>query len=184
MNGIVPLEFVISPAVTHILFERMNYQGRRIYTDGRQWPKNLEAISTGYSIGQWLDTDGDGRFDTLAIETRSIRGPKTWDQSGMPMADDDATIVMERLYLDKNDRNILHNEMTTIDNSLTRPWSAITDYHRNPTVLWREDACLANPYVTIEKQVYMLSADGRLMPLKKNQPPPDLSYFKSTTNKP
>jgi hypothetical protein len=184
MNGIVPLEFVMSPDVTHVLFERMNYQTRRIYTDGRQWPKNLEAISTGYSIGQWLDTDGTGRFDTLAIETRGIRGPKTWDQSGMPMADDDKTIVMERLYLDKNDRNILHNEMTTIDNSLTRPWSAITDYHRNPTVAWREDACLANPYVTIEKQVYMLSADGRLMPLKKNQPPPDLTYFKPTATRP
>jgi hypothetical protein len=30
--------------------------------------------------------------------------------------------------------------------------------------VWREDACLANPYITIDKQVYMLSADGRLMP--------------------
>jgi hypothetical protein len=184
MNGIVPFEFLVSPEVTHVLFERMNYQGRRIYTDGRQWPKNLDLISTGYSIGQWLDTDGDGRFDTLAVETRSVRGPKTWDQSGMPMADDNETIVMERLYLDKNDPNILHNEMTTIDNSLTRPWSAITDYHRNPSVVWREDACLANPYVTIDKQVYMLSADGRLMPLKKNQSPPDLSYFKSTAKRP
>jgi hypothetical protein len=91
---------------------------------------------------------------------------------------------MERLYLDKSDPNVLHNEMTTTDNSLTRPWSAVTDYHRNPNVVWREDACLANPYVTIAKQVYMLSADGRLMPLKKNQSPPDLGYFKSTTNKP
>jgi hypothetical protein len=93
-------------------------------------------------------------------------------------------IVVERLHLDKNDPNILHNEMTTTDNSLTRPWSAITDYHRNPNAVWREDACLANPYVTIGKQVYMLSADGRLMPLKKNQSPPDLGYFKSTTNGP
>jgi hypothetical protein len=184
MNGIVPFEFVLSPEITHILFERMNYQGRRIYTDGRPWPKGQEPISTGYSIAQWLDTDGDGRFDTLAIETRSIRGPKTWDQSGMPMASDNETIVNERLYLDKNDPNILHNEMTTIDNSLTRPWSAITDYRRNPKVMWHEDACLANPYITIEKQVYMLSADGRLMPLKKNQSPPDLGYFKSMTNRP
>ena len=100
------------------------------------------------------------------------------------MASDNETIVKERLYLDKNDPNLLHNEMTTIDNSLTRPWSAITDYHRNPKVMWREDACLANPYVTIAKQVYMLSADGRLMPLKKNQPPPDLSYFRSTAKRP
>jgi hypothetical protein len=99
------------------------------------------------------------------------------------MADDNETIVVERLHLDKNDPNTLHNEMTTTDNSLTRPWSAITDYRRNPNVVWREDACLANPYVTIGRQVYMLSADGRLMPLKKNQSPPDLSYFKSTTKR-
>jgi hypothetical protein len=92
----------------------------------------------------------------------------------MPMADDNETIVVERLHLDKNDPNILHNEMTTTDNSLTRPWSAITDYHRNPNAVWREDACLANPYVTI----------GKLMPLKKNQSPPVLGYFKSTTNGP
>ena len=95
MNGIVPFEFVVSPDVTHILYERMNYQGRRIYTDGRPWPKEMEPISTGYSVAQWLDTDGDGRFDTLAIETRNIRGPKTWDQSGMPMADDNERPSLE-----------------------------------------------------------------------------------------
>jgi hypothetical protein len=33
----------------------------------------------------------------------------------MPMADDHETIVVERLHLDKNDPNILHNEMTTTD---------------------------------------------------------------------
>jgi hypothetical protein len=48
MNGIVPFEFLVSPEVTHVLFERMNYQCRRIYTDGRQWPKNQESISTGF----------------------------------------------------------------------------------------------------------------------------------------
>jgi len=25
---------------------------------------------SGYSIGKWEDTDGDGRFDTLVVETR------------------------------------------------------------------------------------------------------------------
>jgi hypothetical protein len=34
-----------------------------------------------------------------------------------------------------------------------------------------------NPHVEIEKQGYMLSADGFLMPAKKDQPPPDLRYF-------
>jgi hypothetical protein len=32
--------------------------------------------------------------------------------------------------------------------------------------------------VEIGKQSYMLSAEGHLMPTKKNQAPPDLRYFK------
>jgi hypothetical protein len=32
--------------------------------------------------------------------------------------------------------------------------------------------------VRIGSEIYMLSADGLLMPAKKNQPPPDLKYFK------
>jgi hypothetical protein len=180
MNGISPFEILIAPNVTHILFERMNYQGRRVYTDERPWPKNgaEEQTSQGYSIGKWLDTDNDGRFDKLEVETRHIRGPKTWDQTGMPMADDDDAVVRERLYLDKANPNILHNEMTTIDNSLTRPWAATTSYRRNRNVVWREDSCLGNPYITIDKQVYMLSGDDKLLPMKPNQPPPDLTYFK------
>jgi len=36
----------------------------------------------------------------------------------------------------------------------------------------------ANPHVEIAGQGYMISADGYLMPVKKDQPPPDLRYFK------
>jgi hypothetical protein len=35
-----------------------------------------------------------------------------------------------------------------------------------------------NAYITINKQVYVVSGDGLLMPSKKNQPAPDLRYFK------
>jgi hypothetical protein len=180
MNGAVPFEFAVSPTTTHILYERMNYQTRRIYTDGRPWPQNTEEqTSGGYSIGKWVDTDGDGRFDLLEVETRNIRGPRTWDQTGMPMADDPNTIVQERITLDKANPNILRNEMTTTDASLTRPWTATTTYRRTTNnVLWREDSCLANPYITIEKQVFMLGGDGKLMPMKKDQAAPDLTYFK------
>jgi hypothetical protein len=31
--------------------------------------------------------------------------------------------------------------------------------------------------VVIGKESYLLSADGYLMPVKKDQPPPDLRYF-------
>jgi hypothetical protein len=35
-----------------------------------------------------------------------------------------------------------------------------------------------NAHVGIGKEVYYLGADGILMPAKKDQPPPDLRYFK------
>jgi hypothetical protein len=33
--------------------------------------------------------------------------------------------------------------------------------------------------VLIGKELYYLSPDGELMPTRKDQPPPDLSYFKT-----
>ena len=179
MSGITRMEFLIAPAVTHILFEHMTFAPRRIYTDGRDWPKDQEPTFLGYSIGKWVDPDPNGRFQTLEVETRNIRGPKTWDQSGMPMADDNEAVIKERLYLDKANPVVLHDELTTTDNSLTRPWSAIKSYQREKKVIWVDNTCTeSNPYVTIEGQTYYLSAEGKLMPMKKDQPPPDLRYFK------
>ena len=33
----------------------------------------------GYSIGKWVDTDGDGRFDVLEVETRGFKGPRRYE---------------------------------------------------------------------------------------------------------
>jgi hypothetical protein len=179
MSGISPMEFLFSASVTHIIFEDSTAQTRRIYIDGRGFPKDREPTFAGYSIGRWLDTDGDGRYDTLEVETRNLRAPRTWDQTGMPMADDNAAVIRERLYLDKANPDVLRNEMTTIDNSLTRPWTVMKNYRRRTqNITWEENNCVeANAYVTINKQVYFVSSEGLLMPQKKDQPPPDLRYF-------
>ena len=183
MSGVSPFEFLFSPSVTHILFERTEFSPRRIYTDGRDWPKTEQTWFPGYSIGQWLDTDGDGRYDTLEAETRHVRGPRVWDQSGMPMADDDEGIIKERIALDRSDPNILRDEMTTIDNSLTRPWTVMKTYKRQAKVWWFEDNCIeGQAHVTIGKEVYFRSSDGTIMPMKKGQLPPDLKYFKRGPN--
>jgi len=183
MSGVSPFEFLFSPSVIHILFERTEFSPRRIYTDGRDWPKTEQTWFPGYSIGQWLDTDGDGRYDTLEAETRHVRGPRVWDQSGMPMADDDEGIIKERITLDRSDPNILRDEMTTIDNSLTRPWTVMKTYKRQAKVWWFEDNCIeGQAHVTIGKEVYFRSSDGTIMPMKKGQLPPDLKYFKRGPN--
>src|SRR5258705_1190578 len=150
MSGVSLMEFLFSPSVTHILFEQLTLAPRRIYTDGRSWPKIEEPTFTGYSIGKWLDTKGDGRFDELQVETRHVRGPRTWDQSGMPMADDDEGVIKERLFLDKDKPNILRNEITTTDNSLTRPWTVTKNYQRAQKVWWGENNCIeGQTWVTI-----------------------------------
>jgi hypothetical protein len=115
-----PMEIVIRPRTTYMLLESMS-PIRRIYTDGRDWPAEPDAQFTGYSIGKWLDTDGDGTYDTLEVETRYMRGPRLFDSTGIPLHADNETVVKEKLYLDKNDPDILRNEITTYDHALTRP---------------------------------------------------------------
>jgi hypothetical protein len=66
-----PMEIVISPDVTYLMLEQTL---RRVHTDGRKFPDHIEPSFTGTSIGQWQDTDGDGRFDTLVIETSWLQG--------------------------------------------------------------------------------------------------------------
>jgi hypothetical protein len=74
-----------------------------------------------------------------------------------------------------------HDEVTTIDNALTRPWTVTKNYHRVRNPVWVEAICAeGNQHVRIGTESYMLSADGYLMPAKKDQPPPDLRYFKQT----
>ena len=182
MNVFEPMEIVITPKVTFVLISHI-HDNRRIYTDGRDWPSDLEPSFAGYSIGRWIDSEGSGRYDTLEVETRGpFKGPRAYDTSGLPLHSDNRTIVKERIYLDKSDTNLLHNEITTIDNALTRPWSAVKTYRRVATkqpIWWREDICAENnAHVVIGNEDYFLSADGLLMPNKKDQAPPDLRYFK------
>jgi hypothetical protein len=69
--------------------------------------------------------------------------------------------------------------MTTIDNSLTRPWTVMKTYERQATVWWPEHNCTeGQAHVTIGKETYFLSGDGTIMPMRKDQPPPDLKHFK------
>jgi hypothetical protein len=178
MSIVFPFEFVITEPVTFLLFEVMTSQPRRIYTDGRDWPSNPDPTFTGYSIGKWIDEDGDGRYDVLEVETRHLRVPRLFDQTGISFHEDGEAIIKERIYSDKADKNIIHDEITTIDNALTRPWSVKRSYRREPRVIWVENNCTeGNNDVSIAGQDYLLSADGLLMPAKKDQPAPDLRYF-------
>jgi hypothetical protein len=181
MNMYEPMEIVVTPGTTHILSQHI-HDSRRIFTDGRDWPKDEEPTFAGYSIGRWIDEDGDGRYDVLEVETRGLKGPRTYDSTGIPFHKDDQTIIKERITGDRADPNLLYDQVTVIDNALTRPWTVTKKYRRgsDPQPIWRETVCAEqNDHVEIAGQGYMISADGHLMPTKKNQPPPDLRYFKT-----
>jgi hypothetical protein len=178
MNVIFPMEIVVTPKTSYMMIEYLT-QLRRIYTDGRAFPEDFERSFMGYSIGEWTDMDASGRYNTLAVETRFLKGPRTYDPSGAPLHPDNESVVKERIYLDKADPNLLHDDITTYDHALTRPYTVNKRYVRVPNPIWVESDCAeGNPHLRIQNQNFMLSADGYLMPAKKGQQPPDLRYFK------
>jgi len=59
MMAFGPQEYIITPETTYLLINWDDHS-RRIFTDGRDWPQGLDATFSGYSIGKWIDEDGDG----------------------------------------------------------------------------------------------------------------------------
>jgi hypothetical protein len=176
------LEIFIRPEMTLIVFE--NNLPRRIYTDGRGFDAKDNIPSyNGYSIGKWIDENSNGKYDVLEVETRNFKGPRNYEPSGLPLHDDNESVIRERMYLDKSNPDTLVNEITTTDNALTRPWKVVKNYRREKNAEWYEDLCSENNnHVMIGKENYFMSADGYLMPAKKGQQPPDLRYFNTTGN--
>jgi hypothetical protein len=123
-----PMEIVVLPDTTYIRIDHTHQSHRRIFTDGRPWPREFPPSFRGYSIGSWIDTDGDGKYDVLEVETRILKGPRALDPAGMPTHADNESIVKERIYFDKAVPEFLHDEITLIDHAFTRPWTVLKTY--------------------------------------------------------
>jgi hypothetical protein len=178
MMSIGTFEYIVTPETTYI---SAGSELRRVFTDGRPWPADLEATYQGFSIGKWIDEEGSGVYDVLEVETRGpFKGPRAYDSTGLPLHFDNESMFKERIYLDNKDANILHDVITVIDHALTRPWTVDKTYRRGTKKYpnWSTISCLeGSTYVTIGKEFYLLSWDGYLMPIKKGQLPPDTRYF-------
>ena len=95
-------EYIVTPETTYIV---LGSELRRIFTDGREWVADAEATYDGYSIGRWIDEDGDGRLSMLAVETRGpFKGPRAYDATGLPLHFDNQSVFKERFHLDRKDR--------------------------------------------------------------------------------
>jgi hypothetical protein len=172
-------EFIITPETTYIVADS---DIRRVFTDGRPWAVDAQPTYRGFSLGKWIDEDGDGAFDALEVETRGpFKGPRTYDASGLPLHFDNDSTFQERFFLDRQNPNLLHDVITVFDRALTRPWTADKTYRRAAKKYpnWDRTSCLeGTSYVTIGKEYYLVSSDGYLMPTAKGQSPPDTRYFR------
>jgi hypothetical protein len=174
------MDIIVLPEVTHILLNHNTGYHRRVFTDGRDWPAEIEPTFQGYSIGRWVDENGDGRFNRLDVETRFLKGPRALDPTGLPVHADNRSIIKERFYYDKSDAALLHDEITLIDHAFTHPWTVLKSYRRDRSqfpVAHEQDCTGDTANLQIGKELYYLSAEKQLMPTRKDQAPPDLRYF-------
>ncbi len=180
MTAYQPMEIIVLPHTTYIRIDYIRETRRRIFTDGRAWPEEVEPGYDGYSIGRWIDEDGDGKYDVLEVETRHFKGPRVFDLSGIPLHEDNETVIKERIFLDKSDNDLLHDEITVTDHALTRPWTVMKSYRRSadPRPEWPEYLCVErSSTMRIGGETYLLNKEGYLMPAKKGQKAPSLQYF-------
>jgi hypothetical protein len=117
------------------------------------------------------------------VETRGFKGPRAYDETGVPLNFDDQSIFKERIRRDRADPNILHDEITTIDHPLTRPWTVDKKYvlDPNPQADWAGVLHRRRQRADHDRQGKLLSERRRdVDACQKNQAPPDLRYFKPT----
>jgi hypothetical protein len=179
MTVVYPMELVILPTTTYVLTDYTI--PRRIFTDGRDWPAEMDENFNGTSIGRWVDKGPDGRYTTLVAETRGFKGPRSYEASGIILHDDNQSIIKERFSIDKTEKDLLLDEITVIDHALAHPWTVTKKYQHvaEARPIWHFNDCAEdNHHVRVGKDDYFISEDGYLMPVKKDQAPPDLRYFK------
>src|SRR5260370_7826160 len=72
MNVYSTMEIIVMPEVTHILMGFLR-ETRRIFTDGRGCPENLERSLAGPSIGRWPDARATGPYDPPPLPTPAFK---------------------------------------------------------------------------------------------------------------
>jgi hypothetical protein len=135
---------------------------RRIFTDGRPHPADLEPTYNGHSIGHW-----EGK--TLVVDTVGLRDD-TYVEVGMPHSG--KLHVIERWT--QVGPNEMTNTVTLIDPlMLTKPWGTTWHWTRHPDWTVQEVVCLSSRDQKINGVTTMIGPDGKpLLGPKQKQPPP------------
>ena len=132
MRSPYPHEVVVTPKETWILAE-FKGESRRIYTDGRKPPADLDKTYEGYSTGHW---EGDTLvFDTVGLKAGTI------DSGGL--AHSDQLTIHERMR--RVSDKWLEDQITLTDPVVfTRPWTVTRRYEHQPTWEMKEFVCAEN----------------------------------------
>ena len=142
--------------------DRVSQHASRIYTDGRDWPKDFEPSFMGYSIGKWTDADPNGRYQTLEVETRLLKGPRAYDFNGIPLHADNETVVKERIFLDKANPDMMHDEIATFDHAQIHPWKIVKMDVRVQNPIWFEFDLRGEQRAPAHRQGELHDERGRL----------------------
>ncbi len=133
MNMVYPMEIFQRPGQVAIFVE-WESQVRRIYTDGRGHPADLDPTYNGHSTGHWEGKD-------LVAETVGLRGDMMITQNGLGMSD--ALTIRERWR--QTDPDTLTDTITLIDpKALKTPWTVVKTFKRAPKLEIMEYACQEN----------------------------------------
>jgi len=127
------VEFLFTPGRVTIIQEAY-MQVRRVFTDGRGHPADVDPTFNGHSIGHWegdtlvIDTVGLGHRTPLGFN-RLYHGPQLH--------------VVERIHLTAPDK--MEDDMTLTDpDVLAKPWSIVRTYTRHRDLDQLEFICEEN----------------------------------------
>jgi hypothetical protein len=116
-----PMEFLFTPGRVTVLFEAWT-QVRRIFTDGRGHPDDLEPTFYGHSVGHW-------EGETLVVDTTGLK-PGALIAQGMGHSDKER--ITERIHLAQGDPDTLLDELSIDDpEALAQPWTGVYRYKRH-----------------------------------------------------
>ena len=118
------LEFVFAPGKI-VVNQEAQMMVRRIFTDGRPLPTEPDPNYFGYSVGRW-------EGDTLVVDTVGTRAGQRLGEQGI--TNSDKLRINERIYLDKDNKNLLHLDFTFTDPEvLAQPWHRTHTFRRDRT---------------------------------------------------
>jgi len=129
------LEFLVTPGKITVQQEAL-MQLRRIFTDGRALPTNPEPTYFGYSVGHW-------EGGTLVVETVGTRPGQRLGTQGITNGPN--LKITERIYLDREDSDVLHLDFTYEDpDALAEPWIQTHTFRRDNEWAMLEYVCSEN----------------------------------------